>query len=128
MLATTAEIDEIRKDAGQRQFRLYIDVDRGEWLLPRAVWLLQEKLNAYASFILDGKMRELYPYARPQDVQIVIRSRGQPPQDALQLVGLVRMYWRGFDGGSEVRQHLDEFFDTLRRRCERVETDADRGR
>jgi len=51
---------------------------------------LQEKLNAYASFILDGKMRELYPYARPQDVQIVIRSRGQPPQDALQLVGLVR--------------------------------------
>ena len=90
MLATTAEIDEIRKDAGQREFRLYIDVDRGEWLLPRAVWLLQEKLNAYASFILDGKMRELYPYAQPQDVQIVIRSRGQPPQDALQLVGLVR--------------------------------------
>ena len=90
MLATTAEIDEIRKDAGRREFRLYIDVDRGEWLLPRAVWLLQEKLNAYASFILDGKMRELYPYAQPQDVQIVIRSRGQPPQDALRLVGLVR--------------------------------------
>jgi hypothetical protein len=90
VLATTAEIDEIRKDAGQREFRLYIDVDRGEWLLPRAVWLLQEKLNAYASFILDGKMRELYPYVRPQDVQIVIRSRGQPPQDALRLVGLVR--------------------------------------
>ena len=90
MLATTAEIDEIRKDAGHHQFRLYIDVDRGEWLLPRAVWLLQEKLNAYASFILDGKMRELYPYAQPQDVQIVIRSRGQPPQDALRLVGLVR--------------------------------------
>jgi hypothetical protein len=90
VLATTAEIDEIRKDAGQREFRLYIDVDRGEWLLPRAVWLLQEKLNAYASFILDGKMRELYPYAQPQDVQIVIRSRGQPPQDALRLVGLVR--------------------------------------
>ena len=90
MLATTAEIDEIRKEKGERAFRLYLDVDRGEWLLPRAAWLLQEKLNAYASFILDGKMRELYPYARPQDVQIVIRSRGQPPQDALRLVGLVR--------------------------------------
>lgn len=90
MLATSAEIDEIRKDAGEREFRLYLDVDRGEWLLPRAVWLLQEKLNAYASFILDGKMRELYPYARPQDVRIVIRSRGQPPQDALRLAGLVR--------------------------------------
>jgi len=90
VLATTAEIDEIRKEAGEREFRLYIDIDRGEWLLPRAVWLLQEKLNAYASFILDGKMRELYPYARAHDVRIVIRSRGQPPQDALRLVGLVR--------------------------------------
>ena len=90
MLATTAEIDEIRKEAGEREFRLYVDVDRGEWLLPRAVWLLQEKLNAYASFILDGKMRELYPYANPHDVRIVIRSRGQPPMDALRLVGLVR--------------------------------------
>src|SRR3981189_1265224 len=90
MLATTAEIAEIRKEAGEREFRLYVEVDRGEWLLPRAAWLLQEKLNAYASFILDGKMRELYPYARPQDVQIVIRSRGQAPPDALPLVGLVR--------------------------------------
>jgi hypothetical protein len=90
MLAATAEIDEIRKDAGQREFRLYLDVDRGDWLLPRAAWLLQEKLNAYASFVLDGKMRDLYPYARPHDVRIVIRSRGQPPHDVLRLVGLVR--------------------------------------
>jgi hypothetical protein len=90
VLATTAEIDEIRKEKGERELRLYLDVDRGEWLLPRAVWLLQEKLNAYASFILDGKMRELYPYARPHDVRVVIRSRGQPPQDVLTLVGLVR--------------------------------------
>jgi hypothetical protein len=90
MLATTAEIDEIRKEAGQREFRLYLDIDRGEWLLPRAVWLLQEKLNAYASFILDGKMRELYPYVQPGDVRIVIRSRGQPSQDVLRLVELAR--------------------------------------
>ena len=90
MLAAAAEIDEIRKDAGSREFRLYLDVDRGEWLLPHAVWLLQEKLNAYASYVLDGKMRETYPYAHPKDVRIVIRSRGQPPQDALRLLGLVR--------------------------------------
>lgn len=90
MLATTDAVDEIRKEPGDREFRLYLDVERGEWLLPRAVWLLQEKLNAYASFILDGKMREMYPYARPRDVRIVVRSRGQPPQDALKLVGLVR--------------------------------------
>ena len=90
MLAATDSIDEIRKDKGARELRLYLEVERGDWLLPRAVWLLQEKLNAYASFILDGKMRELYPYAQPGDVRIVVRSRGQPPADALTLVGLVR--------------------------------------
>jgi len=90
MLATTAEIDEIRKEAGQREFRLYLEIDRGEWLRPRAAWLLQEKLNAYASFVLHGKMRELYPYMQPGDVRIVIRSRGQPSQDVLRLVELVR--------------------------------------
>jgi hypothetical protein len=90
LLATTGSVDEIRKDKGEREFRLILDVERGEWLLPRAIWLLQEKLNAYASFVLDGKMRELYPYAQPRDVRIVVRSRGQPPHDALKLVGMVR--------------------------------------
>jgi hypothetical protein len=89
VLATT-DIDEIRRDKGEREFRLYLDVERGEWLLPRAVWLLQEKLNAYASFVLDGTMGELYPYASPADVRIVVRSRGQAPADALRLVELVR--------------------------------------
>jgi hypothetical protein len=90
VLTATGEIDEIQKDRGTREFRLYLDVERGEWLLPRAVWLLQEKLNAYASFILDGKMREIHPYARPSDVRIVVRSRGQAPAGALELIELVR--------------------------------------
>ena len=85
MLATTAEIDEIRKDAGQREFRLYIDVDRGEWLLPGAVWLLQEKLNAYASFVLDGKLRELHPYAQAHDVRrLCDRRRTRSPKTVRQ--------------------------------------------
>jgi hypothetical protein len=90
LLATTASVDEIHKAKGEREFKLIVDVERGEWLLPRAVWLLQEKLNAYAGFVLDGKMRELYPYAQPQDVRIVVHSRGQPPHDALRLVQMVR--------------------------------------
>lgn len=90
MLAATAEVDEIRKDKGEREVRCYLDVERGEWLLPRAVWLLQEKLNAYASFILDGKMRELYGFVQPQDVRVIVRSRGQAPRDALELIALVR--------------------------------------
>ena len=90
MLATIDSVDEIQKSAGDRELKLFLDVERGEWLLPRAVWLLQEKLNAYASFVLDGKMRELYPWSQPGQVHIVVRSRGQAPQDALKLIGLVR--------------------------------------
>ena len=86
MLVTTAEVDEIRKSPGQKELYLYLDIEQGEWLLPRAVFLLQEKLNAYASFVLDGKMRELYPWAVARNVRIVVRSRGQPPAAALELI------------------------------------------
>ena len=40
MLVQTAEVDEIRKEPGERELRLYLIVERGEWLLPRALWLL----------------------------------------------------------------------------------------
>src|SRR5438270_14077099 len=86
MLVTTAEIDEIRKDKGEKELRLYLVVERGEWLLPKALWLLQEKLNAYASYALDGLMQQTYPWARAQDVRIVVQSHGQAPRDAVELV------------------------------------------
>jgi hypothetical protein len=90
MLATVDAIDLIEKDRGERELRLVVEIERGEWLLPRAVFLLQEKLNAYASFILDGKMKQMYPWSDARAVRIVVRSRGQAPADALRLVGLVR--------------------------------------
>jgi len=90
MLATVDAIDLIEKDRGERELRLVVEIERGEWLLPRAVFLLQEKLNAYASFILDGRMKQMYPWADARAVRIVVRSRGQAPADALRLVGLVR--------------------------------------
>jgi hypothetical protein len=34
-----------------------------------------------------------------------------------ELVGHLRMLWRGFDGGQDVRRRLDEFFDQVRSRC-----------
>ncbi len=43
------------------------------------------------------------------------------PIDACyQLVGLVRMYWKGFDGGEEAWTAINEFFDGLRERSERM--------
>jgi hypothetical protein len=34
-----------------------------------------------------------------------------------QLVGLVRTYWKGFDGGQEAHEHIDEYFADLRARA-----------
>ena len=40
------------------------------------------------------------------------------PIDACyELVGHLRLQWRGFDGGSEARQHLDDFFAQVRGRA-----------
>jgi hypothetical protein len=35
-----------------------------------------------------------------------------------QLVGTVRLHWRGFDGGTEARQHIDDFFAKARARAQ----------
>ncbi|MBB5152581.1 DUF5947 family protein [Saccharopolyspora phatthalungensis] len=44
------------------------------------------------------------------------------PIDACyRLVGIVRTHWKGFDGGTEARDRIEEFFESLRRRGERIE-------
>ena len=39
---------------------------------------LQEKLNAYASFILDGEMAESFPQFVGKQVEVQLRTRHQP--------------------------------------------------
>jgi hypothetical protein len=66
----------------------------------------------------DGLLVELEP-----DVEalLVNRTRGRrehwivPVDRCYELVGLVRTHWKGFTGGDEVWQALDEFFDRLRK-------------
>lgn len=47
---------------------------------------LQEKLNAYASFILDGEMAEAFPQFLGKGVEIQLRTRHQPSPLALGLL------------------------------------------
>jgi Family of unknown function (DUF5947) len=41
-----------------------------------------------------------------------------------QLVGLIRTHWRGLSGGTEVWQHLTQYFIDLRQRCDVVDSPA----
>lgn len=49
------------------------------------LWQLQEKLNAYASFILDGEMAELHPELMRLPIFIQLRTLHPPSAQALGL-------------------------------------------
>lgn len=44
---------------------------------------LQEKLNAYLSFILDGEMEETFPHLLGKPVSIELRTLHEPSEEAL---------------------------------------------
>ena len=50
----------------------------------------------------------------------VFEAFGVPIDTCYELVGLVRLNWRGFDGGTEAWQKIDEFFAKLRARSTAV--------
>jgi hypothetical protein len=47
---------------------------------------LQEKLNAYASFILDGELADTFPHLASKPVEIQLRTRHHPDPLALGLL------------------------------------------
>jgi hypothetical protein len=59
------------------------------------------------------------------DVEALLIRRSPPPAASFvvpidvcyELVGLMRRHWKGFDGGPEARQQLDEFFARIRVRA-----------
>jgi hypothetical protein len=51
---------------------------------------LQEKLNAYLSFALDGEMAEAYPQLVGVPLRIVLRCFEAPPPEAVDFLAKVR--------------------------------------
>jgi hypothetical protein len=86
VLGQTKQIDVVLKEPGELEWRVVIEVHKGEWLRPRAVWLLEEKLNAYAAFVLDGQMKLLYPNSAPERTRIVVASVEPLPVEAIRLL------------------------------------------
>lgn len=54
------------------------------------LYQLQEKLNAYVSFILDGEMKENFPHLLGKPVRIELRTVHEPPQRAMDFLGRAR--------------------------------------
>lgn len=54
------------------------------------LYQLQEKLNAYASFILDGEMKESFPHLVSKPVEIQLRTMYDPDPVALRLLAQAR--------------------------------------
>jgi hypothetical protein len=60
--------------------------DHGELQL----YQLQEKLNAYVSFILDGEMKDNFPHLLGKSVRIELRTSYEPSEKALGFLGRAR--------------------------------------
>ena len=56
----------------------------------RQLFQLQEKLNAYLSFVLDGEMEEAFPHLKSKPVCIELRTRYQPSEEALGFISRAR--------------------------------------
>jgi hypothetical protein len=86
MLGQTKQIDVVLKEQGELEWRVVLEVHESEWKRGHAIWMLEEKLNAYAGFIFDGHMRSLYPASSPAQTRIVIASVDPLPSEAISLL------------------------------------------
>jgi len=57
----------------------------------------------------------------PDDETASCRGYLVPIDACYEFVGRLRMMWRGFDGGQDVRTYIEGFFETLDRRSKLVE-------
>jgi len=51
---------------------------------------LQEKLNAYVSFVLDGELKEAFPHLAGKPAEIQLRTVHEPDARALDLIARIR--------------------------------------
>ena len=82
MLAATDKIDLVSKtDDGL--YRIFVIAEKGEWLgeAETVAALFSDKMNAAASFVLDGQLDEMHPASVGKKVEIVFCSVDPIPPD-----------------------------------------------
>jgi len=56
----------------------------------KQLYQLQEKLNAYVSFILDGELKDTFPHLAEKPVRIELRTSFEPPRRVMEFLGRAR--------------------------------------
>jgi len=82
-------IDVIAHDAKTNEVVLVMN-EPNEWNgSDEQLLALQERFNAYASFLLDGEMAEAHPELAGKAARIELRCAHMPDTPALELLGLI---------------------------------------
>ena len=85
----TSLIDVIAHDAKTGQVVLVMN-ESNEWDgSDEQLLALQERFNAYASFLLDGEMAETHPELAGKPARIELRCAHMPDAHALEFIGLI---------------------------------------
>src|SRR4029450_10524717 len=85
----TAIVDVIAEDKRTGEVVLVMN-EPNEWDgSDEQLLALQERFNAYVSFILDGEMAETHPELAGKPARIELRCAHMPDTRALELLGLV---------------------------------------
>jgi hypothetical protein len=85
-LSSPGVLDALVHDQGANRVILAM-FERRPWDLgDEQLWQLQEKLNAYVSFVLDGEMAELHPELLGKPVCLQLRTVHPPSPQALKLI------------------------------------------
>jgi Family of unknown function (DUF6572) len=82
-------MDVIAQDAKANEVVLVMN-ESNEWDgSDEQLLALQERFNAYASFLLDGEMAEAHPELAGKPARIELRCAHMPDTRALELLGLI---------------------------------------
>jgi Family of unknown function (DUF6572) len=85
----TGVIDVVAHDAKTNEVVLVMN-ESNEWeSSDEQLLALQERFNAYVSFLLDGEMAEAHPELAGKRARIELRCAHMPDTSALELLGLI---------------------------------------
>jgi hypothetical protein len=91
-----------------------------ESLLPLDTWADIVRAHPFLAALTPDVEALLVRRTRDRTESFIV-----PIDACYELVGRIRRYWRGFDGGPEAREQVDEFFSRLRERSRPLITDAE---